>query len=130
MDTQKTALKNGIMPRLEKHKRTFGQIAADGLTSFCGSWTFILLIFVYIGIWIALNLVGWFFHWDPWPFIILNLTLSCLAGIQAPIILMSQNRGAQKDRHRQEYDYLVDKKTLKTVNELMKTVSRIERKIK
>ena len=66
-------------------------------------------------------------QWDPWPFIILNLVLSCLAAIQAPIILMSQNREGQKDRNRAQYDYTVNKKAEREIQEVRKQLNRIEK---
>jgi len=67
---------------------------------------------------------------DPYPFILLNLVLSCLAAIQAPIILMSQNRESQRDRIRAEYDYKVNRKAEKEVEEIKKQLNRIEKKLK
>jgi len=90
---------------------TFGQVIADKVASFGGSWTFILTFFAFIVLWIIVNL--WFFTvkpFDPYPFILLNLILSCLASIQAPIIMMSQNRQEQKDRQRGEHDYKINLK--------------------
>ncbi len=116
--------------RMPKEKRTLGQKSADWLTAFVGSWTFIALLFIYIFLWIALNLVGWFYHWDPWPFIILNLTLSCLAAVQAPIILMSENREAQRDRRRAERDYFVDKRTMKEILNMQDDLDEIKQMIR
>ena len=90
--------------------RTFGQKSSDLVTKWVGSWTFIILLFVFMGIWMAANTIGFLYQWDPWPFIILNLTLSCLAAIQAPIILMSQNRQTERDRVKAEQDYRVNRK--------------------
>lgn len=90
---------------------TFGQRAADHIAEFGGSWRFIILFFVVLIVWIAMNV--WFLGkkpFDPYPFILLNLILSCLAAIQAPIIMMSQNRVEQKDRLRSENDYKVNLK--------------------
>jgi len=98
--------------------KTFGQKAADGLTKWAGSWIFIILIGIFIAIWIYLNLTAYINNWDPWPFIILNLCLSCLAAIQAPIILMSQNRENQRDRLKAEYDYAVNRKAEKEIREI------------
>jgi uncharacterized membrane protein len=67
--------------------------------------------------------------WDPFPFILLNLALSCLAAIQAPIILMSQNREAQKDRQRSEYDYAVNRKAEREIQEIKKIIEKIDKKI-
>ena len=83
----------------------------------------------------ALNTYYWFQYmqgdpFDPFPFILLNLILSCLAAIQAPIILMSQNRQGQKDRLKAEYDYQVNRKAEKEIRELKTQLDRIERKLK
>ena len=90
---------------------TFGQKLADSVASFGGSWTFIITFFSFILFWIIINI--WFLatqSFDPFPFILLNLILSCLAAIQAPIIMMSQNRQEQKDRKRSEHDYRINLK--------------------
>ncbi|HMP29383.1 MAG TPA: DUF1003 domain-containing protein [Saprospiraceae bacterium] len=90
---------------------SFGQRIADKVAAFGGSWTFIITFFSFILIWIAINI--WFLaskSFDPYPFILLNLLLSCLAAIQAPIIMMSQNRQEQKDRQRSEHDYKINLK--------------------
>lgn len=121
--------KNGVHP-IFKQKLTFGQKAADKLTVFCGSWTFIILLFIYIGLWIFLNMVAFFYHWDPWPFIILNLTLSCLAAIQAPIILMSQNRQAERDRIDAKYDYQVNRKAEREIQDIQKDLEIIKNMIR
>ncbi len=111
-------------------KRTFGQKAADSLTKWAGSWTFIILFFILIIIWISANIYGWVNQWDPYPFILLNLALSLLAAIQAPIILMSQNREAQKDRLRAQYDYAVNRKAEREISEIQKQLNRIEKKLR
>jgi uncharacterized membrane protein len=90
---------------------TLGQRMADKIASFGGSWTFIITFFSFILLWIAVNI--WILTvkpFDPFPFILLNLILSCLASIQAPIIMMSQNRQEQKDRQRAEHDYKINLK--------------------
>ena len=114
------------------HKRTFGQKAADILTVFAGSWTFIILFTFVLVFWIILNTVWIIFwrSWDPYPFILLNLLLSCLAAIQAPIILMSQNRQSQKDRLRAEYDYEVNKKAEKEIREIKEQLKIIGKKLR
>ncbi len=104
--------------------RTFGQRAADGLTKWAGSWAFIIILFIFIGSWIFLNIKAYMGQWDPWPFIILNLCLSCLAAIQAPIILMSQNRQAQRDRIKAEHDYHINKKAEKEIREIKRLLMR------
>ncbi len=90
---------------------TFSQKIADRVAAFGGSWTFIITFFSFILIWMVINI--WFLaakSFDPYPFILLNLILSCLAAIQAPIIMMSQNRQEQKDRQRSEHDYKINLK--------------------
>ncbi len=90
---------------------TFGQRLADKVAAFGGSWTFITTFFSFILIWMMINI--WILAtkpFDPFPFILLNLILSCLAAIQAPIIMMSQNRQEQKDRQRGEHDYQINLK--------------------
>jgi len=91
---------------------TFGQKIADKVASFGGSWTFIISFGVFIFIWISLN-IFWLVNkgFDPYPFILLNLILSCLAALQAPVIMMSQNRQEEKDRDRAKKDYMINLKS-------------------
>lgn len=91
---------------------TFGQSVADKVATFGGSWRFIIIFGVFILLWISLN-IYWFANkgFDPYPFILLNLILSCLAAIQAPIIMMSQNRQEDKDRDRSKKDYMINLKS-------------------
>ncbi|EOZ5809716.1 DUF1003 domain-containing protein [Enterococcus hirae] len=87
-------------------KATFGQKSADAIAKFGGSWPFIFLFVVILGSWILLNTLHFFgLSFDRYPFILLNLVLSCLAAIQAPIIMMSQNRQAARDRIAADHDY-------------------------
>jgi uncharacterized membrane protein len=110
------ALKNNIVltENIEDEivgRLTLGQKMADRIASFGGSWTFIISFFTFILFWIGMNI--WVLTvrpFDPFPFILLNLILSCLASIQAPIIMMSQNRQEQKDRQRAEHDYKINLK--------------------
>jgi len=105
---------------------SFGQKAADILTKFAGSWTFIIIISILIMCWITLNSLALIHHWDPWPFIILNLVLSCLAAMQAPIILMSQNRQTERDRIQVKYDYQIDRKSLREISKVAKDIHSIK----
>ncbi|MGA8854272.1 MAG: DUF1003 domain-containing protein [Christiangramia sp.] len=103
-------LSENIEPEIES-ELTIGQKLADKIASFGGSWTFIIIFFSFLLLWICINI--WFLvikPFDPYPFILLNLILSCLAAIQAPIIMMSQNRKEQKDRTRSEHDYKINLK--------------------
>ncbi|MCX6259016.1 MAG: DUF1003 domain-containing protein [Bacteroidia bacterium] len=113
-------LSENIEPDIEEHF-TFGQRIADKIAEFGGSWTFIISFFVFFSIWMIINIIAFSTHpFDPYPFILLNLILSCLAAIQAPIIMMSQNRKEQKDRQRSEHDYMVNLKAeleIKLLNE-------------
>ena len=87
-------------------KATFGQKSADAIAKFGGSWPFIFLFVVILGSWILLNTLHFLgLSFDRYPFILLNLVLSCLAAIQAPIIMMSQNRQATRDRIAADHDY-------------------------
>ena len=99
-------------------KSTFGQRAADAVAKFVGSWAF---IFIFIGIiffWMLTNILMATNAFDPYPFILLNLVLSCVAAIQAPLIMMSQNRQEAKDRERAESDYHVNLKSELIVGDL------------
>ena len=91
---------------------TFGQKIADKVAAFGGSWTFILSFCFFLFLWIAINVV-WFHNqgFDPYPYILLNLILSCVAALQAPIIMMSQNRQEEKDRARSKSDYMINLKS-------------------
>lgn len=109
--------------------KTFGQKAADWITKWAGSWIVIMCFFIIIVLWMATNVYAWINQWDPYPFILLNLVLSCLAAIQAPIILMSQNREAQIDRLKSEYDYKINRKAEREIQEIKKQLNKIENKI-
>ena len=90
---------------------SFGERISDKVAEFGGSWTFIISFFSFLGLWILFNSVNVLFQiFDPFPYILLNLILSCLAAIQAPIIMMSQNRKEAKDRERSEHDYKINLK--------------------
>jgi len=91
---------------------TIGQRVADKVASFGGSWTFIILFGAFILLWIAANIYLLMNKgFDPYPFILLNLILSCLAALQAPVIMMSQNRQEEKDRERAKNDYMINLKS-------------------
>lgn len=95
----------------ENSNLSFGQKVADKVADFGGSWTFIISFIIFISVWIAIN-VFWLVNkqFDPYPFILLNLILSTLAALQAPVIMMSQNRQEDKDRERAKQDYMVNLK--------------------
>jgi len=125
---EKAKIKKEIIEKLDgshiKYKRTLGQKAADWVTTWAGSWYFIIGFFIFIILWMSTNVMMWINQWDPYPFILLNLVLSCLAAVQAPIILMSQNRAAQRDRLRAEFDFRVNKKAEKEIQEIKRILKK------
>jgi len=134
LEKKKGGKRNGLVYRIVHGNRSFGQRAADGLAKWAGSWTFIILFFVFLGIWMATNGVFVLKYirgdmFDYYPFILLNLVLSCLAAIQAPVILMSQNRQSQKDRTKMEYDYRVNRKSEKNIERILKKLRDIEGRV-
>lgn len=92
---------------------TFGQVSADFIARVIGSWKFIITQSFIFAIWIILNTVAWCYHWDIYPFILMNLVLSFEAAFLGPIIMMSQNREEEKDRIKAEHNYLINSKTEK-----------------
>ncbi len=114
-----------VHPLTDRSSRSVGQKAADLLTEKMGSWHFIIGFLVYLVLWIAFNVFAWFEGWDPYPFILLNLTLSCVAALQAPVILMSQNRQTERDRLTAKYDYAVNRKAEREIRELVEEVRRL-----
>ena len=110
----------------EKEKRlTLGQRAADAIAKFAGSWAFIFSFTGVLILWMAANVLLAAGAFDPYPFILLNLVLSCVAAIQAPLIMMSQNRQEEKDRRRAENDYKVNLKTEIMIEDLYDKVNAI-----
>ena len=105
-------------------KRTFGDKVADKIAEIAGSWTFILCMILFLVLWIILNLFV-LKDKDPYPFILLNLILSCIAALQAPIIMMSQNRETKKDRARSSNDYKTDLKSELILEELHTEIKQI-----
>ena len=100
-------------PKFIYDDRTFGERVADRVAKFGGSWTFILIFFGILVVWVILNsyvLINYKDTFDPYPYILLNLFLSMLAALQAPVIMMSQNRQAAKDRLDAQHDYEVNLK--------------------
>lgn len=117
--------KISVNPSKDREKYTFGQKAADAIAKFAGSWAF---IFSFVGIlilWMTVNIVLAAKAFDPYPFILLNLVLSCVAAIQAPLIMMSQNRQEEKDRRRAENDYRVNLKTEIMIEDIYDKINAI-----
>jgi uncharacterized membrane protein len=134
-----STLEQQVMKSLEEHdllsknvniefeqKLSFGERISDRLSRFAGSWTFILGFIAVLFLWIGVNSAVMLMRpFDPYPFILLNLVLSCLAAIQAPIILMSQNRQESKDRLRSEHDYLVNLKAELEIRHLHEKIDHL-----
>lgn len=108
IEQEKLIINNLLNPPLEKLTR--GQKISDKVANFGGSWKFIISFFVVLVLWVLINATMASQAFDPYPFILLNLVLSCIAALQAPIIMMSQNRLEEKDRQRGENDYLINLK--------------------
>lgn len=120
----------------EKHpvlrqQLSLGQRVSDIISQFGGSWKFIFFFFLFLAVWISINI--WFLinrPFDPYPFILLNLILSTLAAVQAPIILMSQNRFAERDRIQAHYDYMVNRKAEREIHDVQKDLEEIKQLIR
>ena len=105
---------------------TFGERLADKIATFGGSWTFLICFAIFLAIWIIINTVVMVAHpADPYPFILLNLILSCIAAIQAPVIMMSQNRQETKDRLRSENDYQINLKAELEIQHLHEKIDHL-----
>ena len=111
---------------VDEESLTFGQKIADTVADTMGSWPFIIIQSTILAIWIALNATAWINHWDPYPFILLNLMLSFQAAYAAPFIMMSQNRQASKDRIAAEIDHQVNAKAELEVGMLLKRIDDLE----
>jgi len=112
---------------LHLQQLTFGQRVSDKLADVAGSWRFIFAFGVVLGVWILLNTVALIHHWDKYPYILLNLFLSMLAAIQAPVIMMSQNRQEDRDRVRAEHDYEVNLKAELEIQQLHKKLDGLRK---
>ena len=117
--------KISVKPEGGKEKYTLGQRAADTIAKFAGSWAFIFSFTGVLVLWMVFNVILATKAFDPYPFILLNLVLSCVAAIQAPLIMMSQNRQEEKDRRRAENDYKVNLKTEIMIEDLYDKVNAI-----
>ena len=108
-----------------KDEYSFGQRAADKIAKFAGSWGFIFSFVAVLVLWMVINVLMASNAFDAYPFILLNLVLSCVAAIQAPLIMMSQNRQEEKDRRRAENDYKVNLKTEIMIEDMHNKLNRI-----
>ncbi|HMG68844.1 MAG TPA: DUF1003 domain-containing protein [Chitinophagaceae bacterium] len=106
--------------------RTFGQRLADNVANGMGSWRFIIYQTIIVLIWMALNLTAFIFHWDPFPFILLNLVFSTQAAYAAPIIMMAQNRQSDRDRVQAQADYDTNLEAKKEIEQLQIRLNSIE----
>lgn len=111
--------------KVTEEKLTMGDRAADKLAEVAGSWNFIIFFIAFMFVWIVINVLMLANAVDPFPFILLNLMLSCVAALQAPIIMMSQNRQEDKDRIRSENNYKVDLKSELLLEDLHKKMDHI-----
>ena len=117
--------------KMDKNNLKFSDKVADKITQIAGSWYFIIGFTLFLIIWILLNIYLWD-NVDPYPFILLNLLLSCIAALQAPIIMMSQNRQAKKDSLRNQNDYRIDLKSeliLEQLHDQIELLASNQRKI-
>jgi CRP/FNR family transcriptional regulator, cyclic AMP receptor protein len=111
---------------IEQERLTLGQRVADGVADTIGSWPFIIIQSIILAIWIVLNVSAWINHWDPYPFILLNLMLSFQAAYAGPVIMMSQNRQSAKDRLVAEIDHQVNTKAELEINNLVRRMDELE----
>ena len=110
----------------EQASRTLGDRLADAVAEGMGSWTFIIVQTLIVIAWMGLNVTGFIMHWDPYPFILLNLLFSTQAAYAAPIIMMSQNRAADRDRAEAQADYETNIAAKQEIEELQTRLARIE----
>lgn len=109
-----------------RQKLSFGQRAADIIATFGGSWYFIIIFSIFLIVWMIINAIFLLNDgFDPYPFILLNLVLSCLAAFQAPVILMAQNRQAERDRIDAKYDHLINRKAEREIQAIQKDLDSI-----
>lgn len=105
---------------------TFGQRIADSVAVAIGSWSFIVAQSIVLAVWIVVNVVAWLEHWDPYPFILLNLALAFQAAYAAPFIMISQNRQAERDRIQAEADYRTNVEAEQRIEDLQRRLAAIE----
>jgi uncharacterized membrane protein len=105
---------------------TFGQRLADSVANGMGSWKFIIIQTILVILWMTLNFVGFIYHWDAYPFILLNLLFSTQAAYAAPIIMMAQNRQSERDRHQADEDYKTNVEAKLEIEQLTLRLNTIE----
>jgi uncharacterized membrane protein len=114
---------------LIEEQATFGEHIADAVARFGGSWSFIIMFGIVLSVYVAANAILRGQAWDPYPYILLNLFLSMLAAIQAPVIMMSQNRQDKKDRLRGELDYDVNRRAEQEIQGLARTLNHVHAQV-
>jgi uncharacterized membrane protein len=112
--------------QLHQEKLKVGDRIADGVAKTVGSWRFITIQSIILVVWLIVNIMAWVNHWDPYPFILLNLLLSFQAAYAAPIIMMSQNRQEAKDRIRGQLDYETDVKAEQQIELIKEHLKKLE----
>ena len=113
---------------LDRHVNSlaFGQRLADSVATGMGSWKFIIIQTIIVAVWMILNVVAYIGHWDPYPYILLNLLFSTQAAYAAPIIMMAQNRQSQRDRAQADDDYRTNCEAKEEIEELQRRLKDIE----
>jgi len=127
-ETTKEAPQENKITWHEKHKQsmTLGDRIADSVANNMGSWRFIIIQTIIVILWMILNIVAFVSHWDPYPFILLNLIFSTQAAYAAPIIMMAQNRQNDRDRHQALSDYETNLKAKLEIEKLQKEISNMD----
>ena len=112
----------------ETHKNSsgFGHRLADLVASGMGSWRFIIIQTIFVAAWMIANVIGFIYHWDAYPYILLNLLFSTQAAYAAPIIMMAQNRQSERDRHHAEQDFKTNVEAKKEIEQLLEKLNSIE----
>ena len=123
---KKESSRNKTWHDLHRETMSFGQKLADKLALGMGSWPFIIAQSILVVLWIGLNFIGFIYHWDPYPFILLNLLFSVQAAYAAPVIMMAQNRQNDRDRHQASQDYTTNIEAKKEIEQLQIALARIE----
>lgn len=112
---------------LKSNKPNFGQKTSDAVARLVGSWKFIIGQTIFLSIWMILNIMAISWHWDPYPFIFLNLVVGFQAAYTAPLIMMSENRSAERDRKKFEIDLATDRKAEREIEDIQTKLMHIEK---